>query len=163
MHESITLFDEVVNARWFSNSAIILFLNKCDLFEEKIKKIDMKCMFDDYEGNNFSLLFSSPPIPKTHPSSLTPFLPPSSLTSHLSPLSSLFSISPFPPSPGGNDYKAGCEFLTNVFVDLVEHPEGHRREVFPHVTCATDTMNVKFVFDSVRKAILQGTLGEIFA
>ena len=59
MHESIALFDEIVNARWFQNSNIILFLNKSDLFKEKIAKIDMKCMFADYTGLLFIyLLFS---------------------------------------------------------------------------------------------------------
>ena len=60
MHESIALFDEVVNARWFSKSAIILFMNKCDLFREKIKVIDMKCMFDDYTGLSFFLQRCNP-------------------------------------------------------------------------------------------------------
>eukprot|EP00008_Paramoeba_atlantica_P006566 CAMPEP_0201476990 /NCGR_PEP_ID=MMETSP0151_2-20130828/2120_1 /ASSEMBLY_ACC=CAM_ASM_000257 /TAXON_ID=200890 /ORGANISM="Paramoeba atlantica, Strain 621/1 / CCAP 1560/9" /LENGTH=304 /DNA_ID=CAMNT_0047857577 /DNA_START=297 /DNA_END=1211 /DNA_ORIENTATION=+ len=50
MQEAIALFDEIANSRWFESSAVILFLNKQDLFQEKIKKVDMKCLFDDYDG-----------------------------------------------------------------------------------------------------------------
>jgi len=50
MHESIALFEEIVNSRWFEKSSIILFLNKSDLFQEKIQRVDMKCLFPDYDG-----------------------------------------------------------------------------------------------------------------
>jgi len=51
MLESLKLFDEVCNSRWFKDSHIILFLNKTDLFKEKIKKYDPKdYCFHDYEG-----------------------------------------------------------------------------------------------------------------
>jgi len=36
MHLSIRLFQETVNSKWFKESTIILFLNKSDLFKEKI-------------------------------------------------------------------------------------------------------------------------------
>ena len=38
MHESLKLFDSICNNKWFTDTSIILFLNKKDLFEEKIKK-----------------------------------------------------------------------------------------------------------------------------
>ena len=31
-------------------------------------------------------------------------------------------------------------------------------QVYPHETCATDTENVKFVFNAVKDVILQGNL-----
>lgn len=37
MHEAIQLFDEICNSKWFKSTAMILFLNKCDLFREKIQ------------------------------------------------------------------------------------------------------------------------------
>lgn len=52
MHESVKLFREICNNRWFKDTAMILFLNKKDLFEEKIKRIDLKVCFDDYAGGN---------------------------------------------------------------------------------------------------------------
>jgi len=48
--ESLNLFKEIVNASWFAKTSIILFLNKKDLFEEKIKRIDMTCCFPEYQG-----------------------------------------------------------------------------------------------------------------
>jgi hypothetical protein len=50
MAESLDLFQGIANLQWFVNAAIILFLNKKDLFEEKIKTIDIKDFFPDYEG-----------------------------------------------------------------------------------------------------------------
>jgi len=50
MHESIKLFKEIANSRWFHDKSMILFLNKKDLFEEKIKRVDLKIAFDDYTG-----------------------------------------------------------------------------------------------------------------
>jgi len=50
LHESLNLFSEICNSRWFRNKSMILFLNKDDLFREKIKAVDMKCCFEDYDG-----------------------------------------------------------------------------------------------------------------
>ena len=36
MHETLNLFEEICNSRWFINTSFILFLNKRDLFEEKL-------------------------------------------------------------------------------------------------------------------------------
>jgi len=48
--ESLNLFEETINSKWFKNSHIILFLNKKDLFKEKIKTNDPKIIFPDYTG-----------------------------------------------------------------------------------------------------------------
>ena len=50
MHESIKLFDEICNSRWFAETSIILFLNKSDLFREKIAKVNLNVCFPDYQG-----------------------------------------------------------------------------------------------------------------
>jgi len=50
MTESIKLFKEICNNRWFVDSTIVLFLNKKDVFEEKIKKTDLNVCFPDYTG-----------------------------------------------------------------------------------------------------------------
>jgi hypothetical protein len=39
MHEACELFEQTMNSKWFSGSGLILFLNKSDLFKEKIKKV----------------------------------------------------------------------------------------------------------------------------
>eukprot|EP00484_Ammonia_sp_Unknown_P019325 CAMPEP_0197038034 /NCGR_PEP_ID=MMETSP1384-20130603/15085_1 /TAXON_ID=29189 /ORGANISM="Ammonia sp." /LENGTH=402 /DNA_ID=CAMNT_0042468427 /DNA_START=15 /DNA_END=1223 /DNA_ORIENTATION=- len=38
MHESIELFDEICNSKWFRNTEMILFLNKEDLFREMLRE-----------------------------------------------------------------------------------------------------------------------------
>jgi len=50
MLESLQLFGEVSNNKWFVNTAMILFLNKRDLFAEKIKKVDLNVCFPQYSG-----------------------------------------------------------------------------------------------------------------
>jgi len=52
MDESLTLFSEIVNSRWFKNSAVILLLNKIDLFGDKLKKVPLSVCFSDFEGPN---------------------------------------------------------------------------------------------------------------
>jgi GTPase SAR1 family protein len=52
LHETLELFGEICNSRWLAKSAMILFLNKSDLFKEKMKTVDMKCCFQDYDGGD---------------------------------------------------------------------------------------------------------------
>lgn len=50
MIESMRLFDSICNSKWFVDTSIILFLNKKDLFEEKIKTSPLRQCFPDYTG-----------------------------------------------------------------------------------------------------------------
>ena len=50
MHESMKLFDSICNNKWFTETSIILFLNKKDLFEKKIYKSPLTICFPDYTG-----------------------------------------------------------------------------------------------------------------
>lgn len=50
MHESLELFDAIINNKWLRDTSMILFLNKRDLFAEKVKKVDLKICFEDYKG-----------------------------------------------------------------------------------------------------------------
>lgn len=52
MMESMKLFDSICNSKWFVDTSIILFLNKKDLFEEKIKRIPLNTCFVEYQGPN---------------------------------------------------------------------------------------------------------------
>ncbi len=45
MHESLRLFDSICNNKWFVNTSIILFLNKKDLFAEKITRSSLRFDF----------------------------------------------------------------------------------------------------------------------
>ena len=51
MKESLLLWEEICNSRWFSNTTFILFMNKMDIFAEKIRRIDLSVLFPDYEGS----------------------------------------------------------------------------------------------------------------
>jgi len=52
MSEALNLFGEVANSRWFQRSSIILFLNKRDLFLQKIEKSPLTVCpaFSTYSG-----------------------------------------------------------------------------------------------------------------
>eukprot|EP01094_Clydonella_sp_ATCC50884_P006492 TRINITY_DN15707_c0_g1_i1.p1 TRINITY_DN15707_c0_g1~~TRINITY_DN15707_c0_g1_i1.p1 ORF type:complete len:355 (-),score=164.14 TRINITY_DN15707_c0_g1_i1:174-1238(-) len=105
MHESITLFEEICNCQWFSETSIVLFLNKSDLFEEKIKHVDLAVCFDDYTG--------------------------------------------------GCDKDAGLKYLKSKFCKLNKNPD---KMIYVHVTCATDTENIRFVFKAVRDIVIRETM-----
>nr|AAB24072.2 G-protein alpha i subunit [Homarus americanus] len=52
MIESMKLFDSICNNKWFVETSIILFLNKKDLFEQKITKSPLTICFPEYQGSN---------------------------------------------------------------------------------------------------------------
>uniref|UniRef100_A0A8C8X6W7 G protein subunit alpha 13 n=1 Tax=Panthera leo TaxID=9689 RepID=A0A8C8X6W7_PANLE len=49
--ESLNIFETIVNNRVFSNVSIILFLNKTDLLEEKVRIVSIKDYFLEFEGD----------------------------------------------------------------------------------------------------------------
>ncbi|KAI9678038.1 MAG: G-Protein alpha subunit [Caeruleum heppii] len=51
MQEALMLFESIVNSQWFARSAIILFLNKIDLFKEKLPGSAISRYFPDYTGD----------------------------------------------------------------------------------------------------------------
>jgi len=50
VHESMQLFGEICNNRFFTRSAMILFMNKTDLFEQKIPMFPLKNTFPAFLG-----------------------------------------------------------------------------------------------------------------
>jgi len=52
MMESMKLFDSICNNKWFVETSIILFLNKKDLFEQKIKYSPLSVCFPEFKGPN---------------------------------------------------------------------------------------------------------------
>jgi len=52
MHEALKLFKDICNTKWFADTAIILFLNKKDLFEKKVAKVPLTVCFPNYKGDN---------------------------------------------------------------------------------------------------------------
>jgi len=103
MKESLKLFRDVINNEWFKNTPIMLFLNKKDLFYEKIKTVDMNPVcFTTYKG--------------------------------------------------GCDPKKATKFLEKRFRETNGHPN---RQIYVHLTCATDTENAKKVFNTVQEDMLR--------
>lgn len=57
MIESMKLFDSICNSKWFVETSIILFLNKKDLFEDKIRRSPLTICFPEYSGKYFRFDF----------------------------------------------------------------------------------------------------------
>ncbi|KAF7204057.1 guanine nucleotide-binding protein subunit alpha-13 [Nothobranchius furzeri] len=55
LRESLNIFETIVNNRVFGNVSIILFLNKTDLLEEKVKIVAFKDYFPEYTGKEHDL------------------------------------------------------------------------------------------------------------
>ncbi len=53
--ESCNIFDTIVNHKYFANVSIILFLNKTDLLENKIKYVSIQRWFPNFQGNSADL------------------------------------------------------------------------------------------------------------
>ena len=56
MKDSIKLFSTICNNRWFTKSSLLLFLNKKDVFDQKIKYSPLSTCFQDYTGENLRKL-----------------------------------------------------------------------------------------------------------
>lgn len=109
MHESLKLFKEIANSKWFHDTAIILFLNKKDLFSQKLKEKNLTVCedFKDYKG--------------------------------------------------GQDYGKAVAYITDKFLALNDNPKKH---IYVHETCATDTTQIKVVFNIVKDVILHQVLNQ---
>ncbi|XDV28768.1 hypothetical protein PO909_031983, partial [Leuciscus waleckii] len=105
MHESMKLFDSICNNKWFTNTSIILFLNKKDIFEEKIKKSPLSICFPEYTG-------------------LDTFM----------------------------------EAVNYIQSEYESKNKSVEKEIYSHVTCATDTDNIQFVFDAITDVIIANNL-----
>jgi len=61
----------------------------------------------------------------------------------------------FPDYEGGSDYAAACDYILNRFVSLNQH---ETKQIYTHFTCATDTMQIRFVMAAVNDIIIQENL-----
>ena len=114
MVEAANLFDEICNSAWFRQVSIILFLNKKDLFAEKVKHVPITVCpsFVDYPG-------------------------------------------PQDDSPESAFIEA-ADFIKDYFLSLNKHEDN--RGLYTHVTCATDTENIKVVFNAVQDIVIKEAL-----
>ncbi|KAJ8792033.1 hypothetical protein J1605_020182 [Eschrichtius robustus] len=134
MHESLKLFDSICNNKWFTDTSIILFLNKKDIFEEKIKKSPLTICFPEYTG--------VPPL-GFQPAKQPPQCGAVALKS-----------SP-PPSLSPNTF---TEAVAHIQAQYESKNKSAHKEIYTHITCATDTNNIQFVFDAVTDVIIAKNL-----
>ncbi len=52
MQEALMLFDSICNSQWFAKTSIIVFLNKIDLFQQRILVSPISKHFPDYSGSD---------------------------------------------------------------------------------------------------------------
>jgi hypothetical protein len=107
MVEALNLFEEICNSRWFRETSMILFLNKRDLFAEKIQKVPLSKYFPDYAGDD--------------------------------------------------SFEQCSAFLQEQFESRNRNPD---KQVYTHITCATDTGNIAAVFNAVKDIIIRKSLNE---
>jgi len=101
LEEALNLFEEIVNCSWFSQTPLILFLNKKDLFELKLKRSPLSKFFSDWSGKD--------------------------------------------------DPVSAAKFIEEKFKTRNRNSS---RTLYTHVTCATDTQNVLFVFKAFQEIFL---------
>jgi GTPase SAR1 family protein len=108
MHESLRLFQETCNLTWFKTTAMILFLNKRDLFIEKIARVPLTQCFPEYNGP-------------------------------------------------ANMVDPALEYIQAKFEaqNLVSG-----KAIYAHITTATDTENIRYVFTAVKDSVLRRALDE---
>ena len=58
----------------------------------------------------------------------------------------------FPEYNGGNTYEPALNFLKDIFQKSDKNE--NKRSIYFHETCATDTKNIKFVWDAVHDILL---------
>ncbi|KAJ8662276.1 hypothetical protein O0I10_001969 [Lichtheimia ornata] len=104
MLESLSLFESIVNSRWFIHTSIMLFLNKVDLFQAKLTRVPLNKYFPDYGG--------------------------------------------------GKDANKAAKYILWRFLQT----NRAKLNIYPHLTQATNTSNIRFVFAAVKETLLQNAL-----
>ena len=123
MHESMKLFDSICNNKWFTETSIILFLNKKDLFEKKIYKSPLTICFPDYTGK----------LKKFHILRPKYMMFETSQTLFLKLIITIIS--------GQDTYEQAAAYIQMQFEDLNKKKD--TKEIYTHFTCATDTNNIQ--------------------
>jgi hypothetical protein len=53
------VFEQICNSKWFTRTSMILFLNKIDLFQKKLKYSSLSTYFPDFKGTALSRYMSN--------------------------------------------------------------------------------------------------------
>lgn len=101
--EALNLFEDITNSQYFERTSMILFLNKRDIFQDKIERgVQLSATFPDFKGNNNMVECS--------------------------------------------------EYLVDLFASKNTNAD---KDLYTHITCATDTNNVFSVFNAVKDIIIK--------
>jgi len=131
LHEAIELFTEICNSKWFKKSELILFLNKDDLFREKLKAgISLSECFSErarwpgapWEGPDYVPTGNDDAVDKNN---------------------------------FDECYAQAIKFIQDAFIRVNEY---QNRVIFCHVTCATDQDTVQKVFWDVQNIVIRANL-----
>ncbi|KAL0570081.1 Guanine nucleotide-binding protein alpha-2 subunit [Marasmius crinis-equi] len=52
LQDSLATFESIINCRWFFRSSFLLFMNKIDLFKQKLTRVPLERHFSEYTGGN---------------------------------------------------------------------------------------------------------------
>lgn len=171
MQESLKLFDSICNNKWFTDTSIILFLNKKDLFEEKIRKSPLTICFPEYTGKQIVLRrylvcdwwkkssFQLATFSTNHNlrSAVTWALVFKWLAADWNRFNlrrfffTLLTINVL----GAQEYGEAAAYIQAQFE---AKNKSTNKEIYCHMTCATDTHNIQFVFDAVTDVIIANNL-----
>jgi len=106
MVDSLELFNEICNLRWFLNTAMILFLNKQDEFARRIQLFPLTVCFPEYDG--------------------------------------------------AQEYEPCVAYIRLQFESQNSNPKD--KQIYTHVTLATDKNNVERVFGDVQHIVINTSL-----
>lgn len=112
LEEAFDLFEKMVNSKWFNATNMILFLNKADIFREKLTKKHIPL--------NASGLF--------------------------------------PSAPEGFEEKPALSWIKKEFISRCANDQSL---IFPHVTTAIDTGNMRYVLNACKFIILKNAMDKM--
>jgi len=128
MDEAVILFEEICNSKWFVKTAMILFLNKRDLFREKL--ITSPFRIDDGPDARFGD-YTGPQVEPGTPSAT------------------------LGTDEYEKCYEGAANYCLQLFLSRKKNPT---KKVYHHITCATDTSNLSAVFNACKDIILKANL-----
>lgn len=140
MLETLKVFRDIAMGEVFLKVPIILFLNKRDLFAQKVDKVPIHDFFPEYK--EFSNSTARDSIDSTG-------------------LQAEIERGEFK----STEFEHGLKFFYQKFADTLvpREPDEPKREgnIFLHITCATDTENIRRVFEDVKSIFINRKLEEI--
>jgi len=130
--EALNLFENVANNEAFDKAGLILFLNKSDLFAEKLNRSPIKYVDSENPKNSRFEDFKGPYCPMGEPRD-----------------SKVWKEA----------HDAGIEYFESRFVQRNHKPS--TKSIYTHVTNAMDKNNIDFVFGACKSIILENMLKHV--